>query len=86
MDRLGWRRLTRITNEEPEKFSLNFSRCAHRRNGFDHFDLKQGMTLSTLISSNYIFLDETFSFQSVFIYFRPHGEQTKSWYFKNVSS
>jgi len=29
-DGLGWRRLTRITNDELEKFRLNFSRFTNR--------------------------------------------------------
>ena len=30
MDNKGWRRLTPITNEELQRFKLNFSRCANR--------------------------------------------------------
>ena len=30
MDGAGWRRLTRIANDELEKFRLNFSRCTNR--------------------------------------------------------
>ena len=33
-DLKGWRRLTRITNDEFEKFRLKFSRCANRNNSF----------------------------------------------------
>lgn len=68
-----------------KKFRLNFSRwtmCKAKvvgvnsfetRKGFDHFGLKPGMILSNLIS-NYIFLDETFRFLTVFMNILGHIE------------